>query len=191
VSDDDLDVDQGSEGSAEEGAEGADGVVRPLSGIDLARSALSRAREEARARNVGVAAGGVRKRRPASTAGRRRESGDPELLGETMARLLIDRGWDVPAAAVGVTQRWEEIAGADLADHCKPDKFEDGVLSLVAESTAWATQVRLLVPTLHRRMEAVIGKGVVTRIEVRGPTRPDWRRGPLRVRGPGPRDTYG
>jgi predicted nucleic acid-binding Zn ribbon protein len=168
-----------------------DAQVRPLSGIDLARSALARAREEARARHASAPSGGSKRRRPAGPAPARRQPGDPELLGETLARLLVDRGWDVPAAAVGVTERWKEIAGADLADHCKPDKFEDGVLSLVAESTAWATQVRLLVPTLHKRMEAVVGSGVVTRIEVRGPTRPDWRRGPLRVRGPGPRDTYG
>jgi predicted nucleic acid-binding Zn ribbon protein len=92
---------------------------------------------------------------------------------------------------VGVTERWAEIAGAELAEHCRPERFEAGLLALVAESTAWATQVRLLVPQLHRRLDEVIGRGIVDRIEVRGPTGPDWRRGPLRVRGPGPRDTYG
>ncbi len=164
--------------------------VRPLSGIDLARSALTRAREEARARGS-VARLGPTRRRGGASAAKRRAPGDPEPLGETLARLLVERGWDAPTAAVGVIERWDEIAGDDLAGHCKPDKFDDGVLSLVAESTAWATQIRLLLPSIHRRMEAVIGKGVVTRIEVRGPTRPDWRRGPLRVRGQGPRDTYG
>jgi predicted nucleic acid-binding Zn ribbon protein len=112
-------------------------------------------------------------------------------LGETLGRLLAERGWDVPAAVAGVVQRWPEIAGEELAAHCRPEKFDDGVLLLVAESTAWATQVRLLVPQLHRRLDDVIGRGVVRRVEVRGPTGPDWRRGPLRVRGPGPRDTYG
>ena len=125
------------------------------------------------------------------SAARGREPGDPEPLGETLGRLLAERGWDVPTAVAGVTQRWAEIAGAELADHCRPEKFEAGALSLVAESTAWATQVRLLVPQLHRRLDAVIGRGIVSRIEVRGPTGPDWRRGPLRVRGVGPRDTYG
>lgn len=167
------------------------GPIRPLSGIDLARAALAKAREEARARGK---AGPPRRNRPAGTAAgasRRRDPGDPEPLGETLGRLLAERGWDVPAAAAGVTQRWVEIAGDELAAHCKPEKFDSGVLVLVAESTAWASQVRLLVPQLHRRIDEVIGRGVVNRVEVHGPTGPNWRRGPLRVRGPGPRDTYG
>jgi predicted nucleic acid-binding Zn ribbon protein len=166
-------------------------AMRPLSGVDLARAALAKARNEARARGVAAPARHGRVGRAGRGGGARRDPGDPELLGETVARLLVERGWDVPAAVAGVTQRWVEIAGKELADHCRPEKFDSGVLSLVSESTAWATQVRLLVPQLHRRIEDVIGHGVVTRIEVRGPTGPDWRRGALRVRGPGPRDTYG
>lgn len=182
----------GFEAGGEAGSEpGADAEpARPLSGIDLARAALARAREEARARGT---ASSSRRRRPSgrSTTRGARDPGDPEPLGDTLSRLLAERGWDVPAAAAGVTERWTEIAGPELAAHCRPDKFEDGVLFLVAESTAWATQVRLLVAQLHRRLDEVVGRGVVTRVEVRGPTGPDWRRGPLRVRGPGPRDTYG
>jgi len=165
--------------------------VRPLSGVDLARAALARARDEARARGTAAPARGRRSGRPAGSGAARRDAGDPELLGETLSKLLVERGWDVPAAIAGVTERWGEIVGAELAEHCRPDKFEAGVLQLVAESTAWATQVRLLVAQVHGRIDDVVGRGVVTRIEVRGPTGPDWRRGALRVRGPGPRDTYG
>jgi predicted nucleic acid-binding Zn ribbon protein len=165
-------------------------VIRPLSGIDLARAALARSRQEARARGSAVPAKRNKGAR-AAVGSARRDAGDPELLGETLSRLLVERGWDVPAAVAGVTERWAEIAGAELADHCRPERFDAGVLNLVAESTAWATQVRMLVPRLHQRIDDVIGGGVVTRIEVRGPSGPDWRRGALRVRGPGPRDTYG
>jgi predicted nucleic acid-binding Zn ribbon protein len=35
------------------------------------------------------------------------------------------------------------------------------------------------------------GAGVVTSIVVRGPAQADWRKGPRRVKGRGPRDTYG
>jgi predicted nucleic acid-binding Zn ribbon protein len=192
-----------ADGTGGTGGTGADGEMagdsgtqsvqptRPLSGIDLARAALVRAREQARARGR---AAPTRRRSTAAdtrTAGGRRDPGDPEPLGETLGRLLSERGWDVPAAVAGATQRWPEIAGPELADHCRPERFDAGTLLLVAESTAWATQVRLLVPQLHRRLDEVIGRGVVTRIEVRGPTGPDWRRGALRVRGAGPRDTYG
>jgi predicted nucleic acid-binding Zn ribbon protein len=181
-----------------DGSDGADGAdfetteltaPRPLSGVDLARAALARARKEARARGTAAPAKRQRGSRPAGGADR--DPGDPQLLGETLSRLLVERGWDVPVAVAGVIERWAEIAGADLAEHCRPEKFEAGVLQLIAESTAWATQVRLLLPPLHRRLDDVVGHGVVTRIEVRGPTGPDWRRGALRVRGPGPRDTYG
>ncbi len=163
---------------------GADAAspTRPLSGVDLARAALARAREEARARGAAPnrrgRADGARSGSKARSSGRRRDPGDPEPLGETLGRLLAERGWDVPAAVAGVTQRWPEIAGAELSAHCRPDKFDDGVLTLVAESTAWATQIRLLLPQLHRRLDEVVGQGIVRRVEVRGPAGPDWRRGP-------------
>jgi predicted nucleic acid-binding Zn ribbon protein len=54
-------------------------------------------------------------------------------------------------------------------------------LSCVAESTAWATQIRLLSASLLDRIAAELGPGVVTTLHVQGPTAPDWRHGPLRV----------
>ena len=60
------------------------------------------------------------------------------------------------------------------------------------DSTAWATQMRLLAPTVVRRLNEELGDGTVTVIDVRGPTCPSWKRGPRSVRdGRGPRDTYG
>jgi predicted nucleic acid-binding Zn ribbon protein len=87
--------------------------------------------------------------------------------------------------------RWEQIVGADIAAHCRPERLEDGELSCVAESTAWATQLRLMSAQLLSRIAAEVGPDVVQRLRVRGPTAPDWRHGPLRVVGRGPRDTYG
>jgi predicted nucleic acid-binding Zn ribbon protein len=66
--------------------------------------------------------------------------------------------------------------------------------TLLAESSAWATQLRLLTRTLMARLKEQVGEGVVTSVVVRGPAQPDWRKGGRRVQGPGargPRDTYG
>jgi predicted nucleic acid-binding Zn ribbon protein len=84
------------------------------------------------------------------------------------------------------------VVGAEIAAHCRPEHFEDGVLAVRADSTAWATQVRLLVPSLLRKLDEEVGEGTVTKVVVQGPTAPSWRKG-VRVApgGQGPRDTYG
>jgi predicted nucleic acid-binding Zn ribbon protein len=87
--------------------------------------------------------------------------------------------------------RWAEIVGQDLAAHTSPDGFADGELSVTADSTAWATQVRLLASALVARLNAELGPGTVLRVKVRGPA-PPRRRGAWRVPGSkGPGDTYG
>jgi predicted nucleic acid-binding Zn ribbon protein len=78
--------------------------------------------------------------------------------------------------------RWDQIVGADLAAHTRPDQFGNGELVVVADSTAWATQVRLLAATLVRRLNEELGNGTVRRVVVRGPA-PPRQAGPLRVRG--------
>jgi predicted nucleic acid-binding Zn ribbon protein len=60
------------------------------------------------------------------------------------------------------------------------------------DSTAWATQLRLLAPTVVRRLNEELGHGTVTAIDVQGPHGPSWKKGRLTSRdGRGPRDTYG
>ena len=88
--------------------------------------------------------------------------------------------------------RWAQIVGPELAAHTTPEGLAGSELTVAADSTAWATQVRLLAPQLVRRLSAELGDGVVTRVRVRGPVTAQRRPGEWRVRGSrGPRDTYG
>jgi predicted nucleic acid-binding Zn ribbon protein len=131
-------------------------------------------------------------------AGESRRSGsgpdarDPQLVSSNIRRLVAERGWAAPVAVGGVIGRWDVVVGPDVAEHCRPESFENGVLVVRADSTAWATQVRLLAPALLRRLAEEVGEGTVTQVGVRGPAGPSWRRG-LRVApgSQGPRDTYG
>jgi Dna[CI] antecedent, DciA len=116
---------------------------------------------------------------------------DPQRLGHAIGGLLDENGWQQRAAIGSVFGRWAEIVGQDLAAHTTPDAFADGELAVTADSTAWATQVRLLAPQLVRRLNAELGDGTVRRVRVRGPA-PPRQRGAWRVPGGrGPRDTYG
>ena len=116
---------------------------------------------------------------------------DPQLFGDVLQRLMRQRGWEKPKAEATVFGAWEKVVGADIAKHSRPVKLDDGVLTVEAESTAWATQLRLLAPTILARLRAAVGGDVVTRLRVVGPTAPSWKKGPRSVRGRGPRDTYG
>lgn len=116
---------------------------------------------------------------------------DPVGLRASVDGLVADQGWRRTLDQASLEPRWAEIVGAAVAEHCRPETLTGGVLVIRAESTAWATQLRLMARGLVARIAAEVGDGVVTRVRVVGPTGPDWRHGPLRVRGRGPRDTYG
>jgi Dna[CI] antecedent DciA-like protein len=123
-------------------------------------------------------------------AGRGRRE-DPQPLGAAIEGLLDDQGWRTSAAVGSVFGRWEQIVGEALAAHTRPGGFTDGELLVIADSTAWATQVRLLRAQLIRRLNAELGGGTVTGVKVRGPM-PPQQRGQWRVRDTrGPRDDYG
>lgn len=171
---------------------GADGPHARRPGIELAREALAQAKADARRRGETVGSGESARRgrrgRPRSV----RDGGDPLPLRAAIDNLLSDRGWQEQAAAGSVFGRWAEIVGPELAEHTTPGTFDEGELVVAADSTAWATQVRLLAGNLVRRLNEELGDGTVRRVKVQGPSVPGWRKGPLRAPGSrGPRDTYG
>ncbi len=128
---------------------------------------------------------------PGAAGRRRSRREDPQSLASAIGGLLDTHGWQQRAAMGSVFGRWGEIVGADLAAHTQPDSFADGELAVTADSTAWATQVRLLAPVLVKRLNAELGDGSVRRVKVRGPAGPR-QRGGWRVPGSkGPGDTYG
>jgi len=166
-------------------------------GANAVRSALNRAKAAARDRGLRPGEPAPeRHRRKAGTdvprSGARPDARDPQRLGSTLDRLITERGWETPVAVGGVIGRWNAVVGPDLSGHCTPVSFEQGVLVVRAESTAWATQVRLLVPALLRRLVEEVGEGTVTKVVVQNPNTPSWRKGPrVAPGGQGPRDTYG
>jgi predicted nucleic acid-binding Zn ribbon protein len=155
---------------------------------DPARRLLARAR---RAKPAPVR----RTRRPAPEEQRWSAPGpderDPATLGVALDALVSEQNWARTLVAAGLLPRWAAIVGPEVAAHCRPERLTAKELVCVAESTAWATQLRLMSAQLLARIAAEVGPDVVTRLTVRGPTAPDWRHGPLRVTGRGPRDTYG
>lgn len=179
-------------GSAPVGGSDPAAPEDPLQG---AREALARARQLSRDRGHRPGSAGRATRRAADLTGRRGPTGqagrDPQALGDEVDRLLLTRGWEADVQVGSVVGRWPSIVGEQVAAHVTPVAFEGTVLTVQADSTAWATQMRLLVSSVLTRVTAEVGAGIVTDIVVKAPGGPTWRKGPLRSQGPGPRDTYG
>ena len=108
-----------------------------------------------------------------------------------MQEFLAEQGWEGTAALATLTTSWSDIVGPEVAEHVSIESIRDGELALIADSTAWATQVRLLADTVLAQVQQVTGPGNVRSVSVRGPSAPSWRAGPRVVKGRGPRDTYG
>jgi len=170
----------------------AEPVAHQPDGLDLARAA---------ARAAAASPGTPARRRPApafrrrtttTSSGARPDDRDPQPLGSAMGRLIAQHGWELDLKVQGVFGRWAELVGDEVAAHCTPESFADGRLVVRTDSTAWATQLKLLTPTVVRRLNEELGHGTVAVIEVLGPHLPTWTKGRLSSRdGRGPRDTYG
>lgn len=197
-----------------------DGPVHDPSGLDLARAAARTAarfraatgpdspgarpvarRGPLRPGTADAAVSGAGLPRPRGDLGSRRRGGlsgagaddrDPQSIDATLGRLVSDHGWALDLRVHGVMGRWAELVGSEVAAHCTPESFDEGRLSVRTDSTAWATQLTLLAPTIVRRLNEELGHGTVRVIDVRGPHLPTWSKGRRSVRGArGPRDTYG
>ncbi len=165
--------------------------AEPADSTDLGREMLARARVRSRR---GALSGRSTKRRPVtgqqiSAAGP--DERDPQPLDQVVERLVAERGWQTNRAIGGVEGRWSQIVGQEVAAHCAPENFTDGQLTVRAESTAWASEIKLLATSLLARLNEDLGAGTVTGLRVVGPAGPSWKKGKWSVQGRGPRDTYG
>lgn len=163
-------------------------------GYELARKALEDARSAARAagKSVGQGRSSPRRRtRRTGWSGAGPDERDPQPLGRLAGGIARSRGWQPKIGEGTVFGAWAQIVGPDIAGHAEPTVLRDKVLHITAESTAWATQLRLIQAQILAKIAAQVGNGVVTTLRITGPKAPSWRKGDRHVSGRGPRDTYG
>lgn len=159
---------------------------------DLPQIVVNRLRAAAASRGLRPGVRAVRRKKRDVIPAQFSDGRDPVSLGEIAERIMAERGWQEPLRAGGVMGNWEEIVGQQIAENCVPESLDDnGILVVRARTTAWATQMKLLTPKLLRRIEKEVGPEIVIEVRVLGPAGPSWGKGKRRVKGRGPRDTYG
>lgn len=116
---------------------------------------------------------------------------DPKGVGDVLGALTSQLGWDSPLAQSDLVSNWKELAGEETANHSSPVGIEQGVLSVQCESTAWATQLRLMRVEIMTHIAQRYPDAGIESIRFLGPNVPTFKRGPRSVQGRGVRDTYG
>lgn len=116
---------------------------------------------------------------------------DPRGIGEVMDALTSKLGWDSSLAKSELLASWESIVGAETAEHSHPVSIDEGVLAVRCDSTAWATQLRLMRVQILNLIVSRYPEAGIESLRFEGPGAPSWKRGPRSVPGRGPRDTYG
>ena len=120
------------------------------------------------------------------TAGR-----DPKGVADILTDLTREAGWDAQLAREDVVLTWNEVAGAETARHTRPVGFVDGILTVQADSTAWARQLQNMRSQILTEIIRRFPDAGVESVRFIGPDVPSWKWGPRAVPGRGPRDTYG
>ena len=87
---------------------------------------------------------------------------------------------------------WERLVGSDNAAASQPVSLEGSLMTIQCRSTAWATQLNLVGPSLLERIRSSAPGALVESLDFIGPQAPSWKRGLRSIsNGRGPRDTYG
>lgn len=164
-------------------------------GLDLARSiARGLAGRTGPVKRSGLRntkANSAKRRFDGKRSGAHPDDRDPQTLDASLGKFVGEQGWETELRVHGVFSRWEAIVGREVGAHCHPESYADGRLVVRTDSTAWATQMKLLAANVLRRLNEELGEQTVEIIDVLGPQAPSWSRGRFRVKGRGPRDTYG
>jgi hypothetical protein len=95
-----------------------------------------------------------------------RRLGPPQPVGDALTALVRQRGWEEALRNATLWSRWSDIVGETLAERCQPVRLRRGVLTVRAESQAWATQLRYLTTQLRERTAEVIGGQPVSEVTI-------------------------
>ena len=83
-------------------------------------------------------------------------------VGSVLPRVLKGLKLDKVLAAQPAVDLWPQIAGPKTAEHTRAVEVDGKTLVVVVDGPAWSAQLRFLKPQLIKKIDARIGKGLIT-----------------------------
>jgi len=83
-------------------------------------------------------------------------------VGSVLPRVLKGLKLDKVLAAQPAVNLWPQIAGPKTAEHTRAVEVDGKTLVIVVDSPPWSAQLRFLKPQLLKKIDARVGKGLIT-----------------------------
>jgi len=95
------------------------------------------------------------------------EAPGPRPVGESLDAVMRGLGAPEASGVHLVFDRWSEVVGEALAARTRPLRIDGGRLVLAVDEPAIATHVRFLQAELLAKLEALLGPGRITALDLR------------------------
>ena len=93
-----------------------------------------------------------------------RKTGQPQLVGDLLARVLKRKGLAPKLEAVSVLTEWGSLVGPAIAAVTRPERVSDGVLFVAVANSPWMMELNLMKAELMKRVNAGKGEGRIRQI---------------------------
>jgi predicted nucleic acid-binding Zn ribbon protein len=98
--------------------------------------------------------------------GLRRLPSAPSSVGDVLDEVLRQRRWGERLRGVALMDHWDDVVGAELAQHCHPVRLAGGILTVAAATPTWATQLRYLSGRIRLQANRALGEPLVDEVVV-------------------------
>ena len=98
-------------------------------------------------------------------------SPEPAAVGDVLSGLMQERVLAQGVAVGRLAKRWTDVVGERLGAETAPVRLEAGILTVLASTGAWGTQVRFLAQDIRKGANRTLGNDAIK--DVRVMVRPD------------------
>lgn len=83
-----------------------------------------------------------------------------------LPKVLGELGLDGAAAALRVSECWDQVVGTEIAAHCRPVAMRAGVLEAAVDSSVWCQHVQLRGPEILAGLKEQLGEDAPTQLRL-------------------------
>jgi predicted nucleic acid-binding Zn ribbon protein len=94
----------------------------------------------------------------------RASNGQPQLVGDVLARFLDKSGLEPKVESAGVLTEWEGRVGPQIAAVTRPLRVSEGTLFVAVSTSPWMMELNLMKGDLLRYVNAGLKKGKIQQI---------------------------